>query len=122
MIAARTYGWNDADIRGIQAPTLITMGDGEMVHLEHAIALLRLRGGDVNSDFDGVPASQLAVFPGTTHFSGPARPGRWSSTPSRRSLMRLRPMAGRTSRRRRADPEESDPAPLDSSYPRLEPA
>ena len=35
--------------------------------------LLRLRGGDVNGDFVGVPSSQLAVFPGTTHFFGLAR-------------------------------------------------
>jgi hypothetical protein len=27
----------------------------------------------VNGDFEGVPASQLAVFPGTTHFFGLAR-------------------------------------------------
>jgi hypothetical protein len=27
----------------------------------------------VNGDFVGVPASQLAVFPGTTHFFGLAR-------------------------------------------------
>jgi hypothetical protein len=44
-----------------------------MVTLEHAVKFLRLRGGDVNGDFDGVPASQLAVFPGTTHFFGLAR-------------------------------------------------
>ena len=41
--------------------------------LEHAVRFLRLRGGDVNGDFVGVPASQLAVFPGTTHFFGLAR-------------------------------------------------
>lgn len=70
---ADSHGWSDEDIRGIQAPTLITVGDCDMVHLEHAIAFLRLRGGDVNGDFDGVPASQLAVFPGTTHFFGLAR-------------------------------------------------
>ena len=44
-----------------------------MVKLEHAVKFLRLRGGDVNGDFEGVPASQLAVFPGTTHFFGLAR-------------------------------------------------
>jgi len=32
-----------------------------------------LHGGDVNGDFAGVPSSQLAVFPGTTHFFGLAR-------------------------------------------------
>lgn len=65
--------WSDDDIRGIAAPTLITVGDADMVSLEHAVAFLRLRGGDVNGDFAGVPASQLAVFPGTSHFFGLAR-------------------------------------------------
>jgi pimeloyl-ACP methyl ester carboxylesterase len=65
--------WSDADIQGIAAPTLITVGDCDAVKLEHAVRFLQLRGGDVNGDFVGVPASQLAVFPGTTHFFGMAR-------------------------------------------------
>lgn len=66
-------GWSDEEIRGIQTPTLITVGDSDMVKLEHAVRFLQLRGGDVNGDFEGVPASQLAVFPSTTHFFGLAR-------------------------------------------------
>jgi pimeloyl-ACP methyl ester carboxylesterase len=66
-------GWSDDDIHSIAAPTLITVGDCDAVRLEHAVNFLRLRGGDVNGDFVGVPASQLAVFPGTTHFFGLAR-------------------------------------------------
>jgi pimeloyl-ACP methyl ester carboxylesterase len=66
-------GWSDADIEGIAAPTLITVGDCDAVTLGHAVRFLQLRGGDVNGDFAGVPASQLAVFPGTTHFFGLAR-------------------------------------------------
>jgi pimeloyl-ACP methyl ester carboxylesterase len=66
-------GWSDADIEGISAPTLITVGDCDAVTLGHAVRFLQLRGGDVNGDFAGVPASQLAVFPGTTHFFGLAR-------------------------------------------------
>jgi pimeloyl-ACP methyl ester carboxylesterase len=66
-------GWSDDDIAGIAAPTLITLGDCDAVTLEHAVRFLRLRGGDVNGDFVGVPSSQLAVFPGTTHFFGLAR-------------------------------------------------
>ena len=66
-------GWSDAEIEGIAAPTLITLGDCDMVTLDHAVRFLRLRGGDVNGDFAGVPASQLAVFPGTTHFFGLGR-------------------------------------------------
>jgi pimeloyl-ACP methyl ester carboxylesterase len=66
-------GWSDDDIRGIAAPTLITVGDCDAVKLEHAVRFLQLRGGDVNGDFVGVPTSQLAVFPGSTHFFGMAR-------------------------------------------------
>jgi len=66
-------GWSDADIEGIAAPTLITVGDCDAITLGHAVRFLQLRGGDVNGDFVGVPASQLAVFPGTTHFNGLAR-------------------------------------------------
>jgi pimeloyl-ACP methyl ester carboxylesterase len=66
-------GWSDADIQGIAAPTLITIGDCDAVRLAHVVRFLQLRGGDVNGDFVGVPASQLAVFPGTTHFFGLAR-------------------------------------------------
>jgi pimeloyl-ACP methyl ester carboxylesterase len=67
-------GWTEDEIQGIAAPTLITVGDCDMVKLEHAIRFLQLRGGDVNGDFVGVPASQLAVLPGTTHFFGLSRP------------------------------------------------
>jgi pimeloyl-ACP methyl ester carboxylesterase len=66
-------GWSEVDIRGIAAPTLITVGDCDAVKLEHAVRFLQLRGGDVNGDFTGVPASQLAVFPGSTHFFGMSR-------------------------------------------------
>jgi pimeloyl-ACP methyl ester carboxylesterase len=66
-------GWADADIQGIAAPTLRTVGDGDAVWLEHMVRFLRLCGGDVNGDLVGVPASQLAVFPGTTHFFGLAK-------------------------------------------------
>jgi len=66
-------GWSNAEIQGIAAPTLITVGDCDAVRLEHAVRFLQLRGGDVNGDFVGVPSSQLAVFPGTTHFFGMAR-------------------------------------------------
>ncbi len=67
-------GWSEDDIRGIAAPTLITVGDADMVQLGHAVRFLHLRGGDVNGDFVGVPASQLAVTPGTTHYFGLSRP------------------------------------------------
>jgi pimeloyl-ACP methyl ester carboxylesterase len=70
---ALVEAWSEDDIRGIAAPTLLTFGDCDMFKLEHAVKFLQLRGGDVNGDFVGVPASQLAIFPGTTHFFGLAR-------------------------------------------------
>jgi pimeloyl-ACP methyl ester carboxylesterase len=66
-------GWSEAEIEAIKAPTLITAGDCDAITLEHAVRFLQLRGGDVNGDFVGVPDSQLAVFPGTTHFYGMSR-------------------------------------------------
>ena len=66
-------GWSDADIQGIAAPTLITVGDCDAVYLNHMVRFLQLRGGDINGDLVGVPPSQLAVLPGTTHFFGLAR-------------------------------------------------
>ncbi len=65
--------WSDDEIRGIAAPTLLTYGDCDAVKLDHVVRFLQLRGGDVNGDFTGVPASQLAIFPGTTHFNGLSR-------------------------------------------------
>lgn len=62
-------GWDPAEIEAIAAPTLIVVGDADAVRLDHALEVLRLRGGDVNGDFVGVPPSQLAVVPGATHFS-----------------------------------------------------
>ena len=34
---------------------------------EHAVEMFRLVGGGVPGDMAGLPASQLAILPGTTH-------------------------------------------------------
>ena len=65
------FAWPDEDIRGITAPTLIVLGDSDGVRLEHAVELFKLRGGGVMGDLSGLPESQLAVLPGTTHFVPP---------------------------------------------------
>jgi pimeloyl-ACP methyl ester carboxylesterase len=65
------FAWPEEDIRGIAAPTLIVVGDSDAVRLEHAVEFFRLRGGGVMGDLDGLPASQLAVLPGTSHFIPP---------------------------------------------------
>ncbi len=61
------FAFPDADVRSIAAPTLLILGDADIVRPEHAVELFRLRGGGVPGDFVGLPAAQLAVLPGTTH-------------------------------------------------------
>lgn len=49
-------GWRPEDIRSIEAPTLVMIGDADIVRPEHAVELFRL-----------LPHAQLAVLPGTDH-------------------------------------------------------
>jgi pimeloyl-ACP methyl ester carboxylesterase len=65
------FAWPEEDVRAIPAPTLIMLGDSDGVRLEHAVELFRLRGGGVMGDLSGMPQSQLAVLPGTSHFVPP---------------------------------------------------
>jgi pimeloyl-ACP methyl ester carboxylesterase len=65
------YAWPPEDIQGISAPTLFIIGDSDAIRLEHAVELFRLLGGGVPGDLTGLPKSQLAVLPGTTHFVPP---------------------------------------------------
>jgi pimeloyl-ACP methyl ester carboxylesterase len=60
-------GWPPEAVRAIAAPTLIIIGDSDIVRPEGAVELFRLLGGGVPGDFAGLPRSQLAVLPGTTH-------------------------------------------------------
>jgi pimeloyl-ACP methyl ester carboxylesterase len=59
------------EVRAIAAPTLIVLGDSDGIRLEHAVEFFKLRGGGVMGDLSGLPDSQLAVLPGTTHFVPP---------------------------------------------------
>ncbi len=55
-------------IRSIKAPTLLVIGDSDLVRPEHAVEMFRLLGGGVFGDTPaGLPNSQLAVLPGTSH-------------------------------------------------------
>jgi len=62
-------GWPPEDIRSIKAPTLLIIGDCDIVRPEHAVELFRLFGGGVVGDVAGLPNAQLAVLPGTTHLT-----------------------------------------------------
>jgi pimeloyl-ACP methyl ester carboxylesterase len=54
-------------IEAIEAPTLLIIGDSDIVRPEHAVEMFRLLGGGVMGDLAGLPRSQLAILPGTTH-------------------------------------------------------
>ena len=54
-------------IEAIDAPTLLVIGDSDIVRPEHAVEMFRLFGGGVMGDLTGLPNSQLAILPGTTH-------------------------------------------------------
>ena len=46
---------------------LIMVGDSDIVRPEHVVEMFRLVGGGVAGNLAGLPASQLAILPGTTH-------------------------------------------------------
>ena len=60
-------GWSADEVRSLQAPTLLMIGDSDIVRPEHTMEMFRLLGGGVVGDLVGLPASQLAVLPGTSH-------------------------------------------------------
>ena len=67
----RPFAWPAEDVRGIEAPTLIVVGDSDAIRLEHAVEMFRLLGGGAMGDLPGLPTSRLAVLPGTAHFVPP---------------------------------------------------
>jgi pimeloyl-ACP methyl ester carboxylesterase len=72
--AADEEGWAAEEIEAITAPALIIAGDSDIVRPEHAVETFRLFGGGAPGDMMGLPASQLAILPGTTHISLVQRP------------------------------------------------
>lgn len=67
------YDWS-ASVAELTTPTLILVGDADMIPPAQAVAMFALLGGGVPGDFVERPTSQLAVLPGITHFSIPAQP------------------------------------------------
>jgi pimeloyl-ACP methyl ester carboxylesterase len=62
--------FSEEEIRGIKAPTLLIIGDSDLIRPEHAVEFFRLLGGGVFGDMPaGLPNSQLAILPGTSHVS-----------------------------------------------------
>jgi pimeloyl-ACP methyl ester carboxylesterase len=73
MTANHTPSFSAESIQQIKAPLLFIIGDSDIVRPEHAVELFRLLGGGVNGDVVGMPNSQLAVLPGTSHTMVPAQ-------------------------------------------------
>ncbi|MGH8245043.1 MAG: alpha/beta fold hydrolase [Gammaproteobacteria bacterium] len=62
--------WPAEAVQAIQAPTLLIIGDSDIVRPEHAVEMFRLLGGGVFGDAPaGLPNSQLAILPGTSHIT-----------------------------------------------------
>jgi pimeloyl-ACP methyl ester carboxylesterase len=55
------------EFQSIRAPILIIVGDSDGVPLDKAVEMFRLLGGGVVGDIAGLPRSQLAIIPGSTH-------------------------------------------------------
>ena len=56
------------EVQSIESPTLLIVGDSDLIRPEHAVEMFRLLGGGVFGDAPpGLPASQLAILPGTSH-------------------------------------------------------
>lgn len=65
---SQDYDWSE-DVATIAAPTLIVAGDSDEIPPAHVASMFELLGGGVPGDFVGLPNSQLATLPGTTHFT-----------------------------------------------------
>jgi pimeloyl-ACP methyl ester carboxylesterase len=62
--------FSEEEIRGIKSPTLLIIGDSDLIRPEHAVEMFRLLGGGVFGDTPaGLPNSQLAILPGASHVS-----------------------------------------------------
>jgi pimeloyl-ACP methyl ester carboxylesterase len=73
QLLRQDYDWSTA-VASIKAPTLIVVGDADSVRSAHTVEMFGLLGGgNADGAMGGLPHSQLAVLPGTTHFSILAR-------------------------------------------------
>lgn len=65
-IDLKPYDWSK-EVKAIQVPIFIVIGDADGVRYEHALELFRAKGGGRMGDIHGLPQSRLAIMPGTTH-------------------------------------------------------
>jgi pimeloyl-ACP methyl ester carboxylesterase len=76
VLDANLPAWTADQVRALAAPTMLVLGDSDIIRPEHAVEMFRLLGGGVAGDLTGLPTCRLAVLPGTTH-TGVAQRARW---------------------------------------------
>jgi pimeloyl-ACP methyl ester carboxylesterase len=65
-IDLKPYDWSK-DVKKIQAPIFMAIGDADGVRYEHYLELFRAKGGGKMGDMHGLPKSRMAILPATTH-------------------------------------------------------
>jgi pimeloyl-ACP methyl ester carboxylesterase len=65
-IDLQPYDWSK-EVKSIQAPIFLALGDADGVRYDHALALFQAKGGGQMGDIHGLPQSRLAILPGTSH-------------------------------------------------------
>jgi pimeloyl-ACP methyl ester carboxylesterase len=71
LLDTTPFDWGAENVRSIESPTMIVVGDSDAVRLEHAVEMFRLLGGGAMGDLGGLSKHQLAVLPCTAHFIPP---------------------------------------------------
>lgn len=61
------FALGEKQIAGLDMPVLLVSGDNDGTYLAHMVHFYRLLGGNTFADMYGLPSSQLAILPGTTH-------------------------------------------------------
>ena len=64
---ATSFDLGIENVKSIKSPVLIIKGDNDGVDLSHVAEMYEALGGGVSGDMAGMPKSQLAVIPNTTH-------------------------------------------------------
>jgi pimeloyl-ACP methyl ester carboxylesterase len=65
-IDLKPYDWSE-EVKNMQAPLFMAIGDADGVRYEHALELFIAKGGGKQGDIYGLPKSRLAILPATTH-------------------------------------------------------
>lgn len=74
VLGIEDHNISDAQLRSIQAKTMVITGDADGVKPEHAVAMFKLRGGGdeaaaATGAISEVPPARLVILPATSHLS-----------------------------------------------------